>query len=99
MSVIANWGQQPGETLDWDIFYGGSPDGSEDWLSFGDSIQSVVTTVDAPGLSVVSSCTEKRVKLWVSGGVSGVKYKVTITITTANGRTKQDEVYFRIREV
>lgn len=99
MSVIANWGQQPGEKLDWDIFYGGAPDGSDDWLSAGDSLASVVTTVDVPGLSVESSCTAKSVKLWVFGGVSGMKYKVTITVTTTSGRTKQDEVYFRIREV
>ena len=99
MTILSTWTQQPGDRLDWDIYYGSAPDGSDDWLSSGDTIASVTTTVDVSGLVVTSSNTTKMVKLWVSSGVSGTKYKVTITITTIGGRIKQDEVFFLIREI
>lgn len=91
MAIIANYIQQPSDTLDYDIPYE---------LVEGDTLASSVAVATPAGLDVDSPLMiiENRVKLWVSGGVAGTKYKVEITTTTALGRVKQDEIYFIIKE-
>lgn len=95
MALIATFEKQPADVLDYDIDY-------TTWLPDNDAIASAVAVV-APegGLTVdLTLVTENntRVKIWVSGGVSGTTYKVEITVTTDDGRVKQDEVRFRVKE-
>ena len=99
MSIIATYTQQPADRLDYDVYYASAPDGTPDFIDTGDSLASVVTSVTPTGLTVTSLLTDNRVKLWVSDGVDGVTYKVTITATTTLGRVKQDELRFKLREV
>lgn len=98
MALLKTYKKQPVENLDYDIWYANDPDGAEDWLSSGDILVSV--DIDAPeGLTVISLVFPDRVKLWVSAGTTGSTYKVTLTVTTEQGRIKQDELRFRIKDI
>lgn len=95
MALIATFEKQPADVLDYDIDYA-------TWLPDNDAIASAVAAVTPTGgmevdlTLVVENST--RVKLWVSGGVTGTTYKVEVTVTTDDGRVKQDEVRFRVKE-
>jgi hypothetical protein len=47
---------------------------------------------------MASSLAGGVVKVFVSGGVDGVDYKVSATITTAGGRIKQGDFVVKVRE-
>ena len=98
MARIASYTQQPADRLDYDIWYANDPDGSPDWLVNGDYIESLDVTVAPVGLTVESLYFPDRVKLWVSTGTAGTTYTVSVTIHTVEGRIKQDELRFRIKE-
>ena len=89
--IIGTFTQQPAEYLDYDIPYE---------LTSGDSLSSATATVSPAGLTVGSPLVipGNKVKIWISGGVSGVTYKVEVTTTTTLGRIKQDELRFRIKD-
>jgi len=95
MALIATFEKQPADVLDYDIDYA-------TWLPDSDEIATVVATVTpADGLEVETTLliqNNTRVKIWVSGGVTGTTYKVEITVTTDDGRVKQDEIRFRVKE-
>lgn len=42
--------------------------------------------------------TSQRFKLWLSGGVSGVTYKVTSLVETEGGRIKEVEFLVRVKD-
>lgn len=90
---IATYTQQPNDQLDYDIPYD---------LVAGDSLSMVIATVTpvtSPPLIITESIiTGGRVKLWVGGGVAPTTYKVTVKVTTSQGRVKEDEVKFKIKE-
>lgn len=94
MALIATFEKQPAERLDYDIDY-------SSWLASGDKIISATSVITPTGqMEAISTITQlgKRAKLWVSQGVAGVTYKVEVTVTTEQGRVKQDEVSFRCKE-
>lgn len=99
MAKLATYEQQPGERLDYDVWYAHEPDGGADWLVNGDTVDAVTLTVDPVGLTVDSLTFPDRVKLWVSGGAHGVSYKVTLRASTVEGRTKESELTFKIKEI
>ena len=99
MAIVATYTQQPADKLDYDVYYADAPDGSPDWLGAGDSITDAVVTVSPVGLTVTDITSANRIKLWASGGTSGTTYKITMTITTTEGRIKQDELRLKVREV
>lgn len=93
--ILDTFTQQPADTLDYDIDY-------TDWLGT-DTLSSVACTADA-GITITDPASaliwgaDKKVKVWASGGIDGTKYKITVTVTTAIGRIKQDEIYVRVKE-
>ena len=89
--LIGSFTQQPADVLDYDIPYD---------VTEGDSVQSAVATVTPAGLTVQPPLVipGNKVKLWVSGGTSGVTYKVEVTTTSTLGRVKQDELRFRVKD-
>jgi hypothetical protein len=59
---------------------------------------SSVVTVD-PGITLISSVlTAGVIKLWVTGGVDGQEYLISIKLTTTGGRTKTKVVQFKIKD-
>lgn len=83
--------KQPGDTLDYDIDF-------EDWLVEGDSL--VAATATAPEGLVVGDVEvlPPLVKVWLSGGLDGASYTVTVTVTTAEGRIKTANFNLRVAE-
>ncbi len=93
MSAIAvNVTKDPSDRLDYDVDY-------SRWLPPGDVISTAtaaVTNSDAVADQVdVSS---DAVKVWISGGDAGDSAVVTVTATTAQGRTKEISFRLKIRE-
>jgi len=90
---LGNINKQPAERFSYTINY-------VDALTAGDNVESAVATVSPIGLVIDGvSVYDPRVKFWVSGGTSGVSYKATFTVTTADGRVFQDEIVFKIKEI
>lgn len=86
--------KDPDATLDygWDF---------TDVLDVGDSITSVVFTPQATsGLSVTQQSISggKIAYAWLTGGVVGSTWSVTCEYTTAQGRTDDRTLYFKISE-
>jgi hypothetical protein len=100
--ILGRFLKQPAETLDYDIDF-------TEFLSDGDLL---VTTGDPPvpspldvtvvptgmtlGPTVVLD--GKKVKQWLSGGIDGVSYKITLTLTSNAGRVKQVEFVVRVKD-
>ncbi len=88
--------KQPAERFSYTINY-------SDSLTEGDNVESVIAAVDpnvVGGLLVDNvSPIDPRIRFWAGSGVDGVSYKVTLTVTTADGRVFQDEIIFRIKEI
>lgn len=94
MAVIGKVNKQPADRIDYDI-------DCSDLVAGGDSIASVAAPVVTPtGLTadafVISANT---VKIWFNSGVTGVTYKVEVTVTTTLGRVKQDEIKVKVKDV
>lgn len=92
MAIVASYEQQPADYLDYALDY-------DEFLPADDAPMSCTVAVAPVGLTVSSPVvTGRQVKYWVSGGASGIKYKVTLTMTSVLGRIKQDEVRFSIKD-
>lgn len=92
--ILGTFTKQPADEWDYDIDY-------SEWLTAGDNVQNASVTVAPTGSLVIDSVfiNDPRVKVWVSGGTDGVTYKLTVTMNSADGRTKQDEFKLRVKEV
>jgi len=85
--------QQPAERLSYTIDY-------SQFLTDGDNVQTATAAVSPVGLTVNAvSVLDPRVRFFVEGGTTGVRYKVTINVETADGRQLQDELIFKIKEI
>ena len=89
---LGTFKKQPVEVKDYDIDY-------SEWLTTGDNVQSVDISVSPSGLVIDSVfVSDPRAKIWISGGTDRVSYKVTATMTTADGRVKQDEFKINVKD-
>ena len=84
--------KQPVEILDYDVDF-------SRWLEV-DTIQSATVQISPAGsLAVQATDVDLTyVKVWLSGGTSGVNYKVEVTIDTNVGRRAQVEFRVRVKE-
>jgi hypothetical protein len=76
--------KQPSEVLDYDVEYG-------DWLPDGDALSTAGAATDSTDLVIDST------QVWISGGIDGAQYKVTVTATTNDGRVKEADFTIRVR--
>lgn len=101
--ILGKYTKQPAETLDYDIDF-------TDFLADGDKLavtgnppvpSPLNVTVSPAGLTVGSTfvISQMIIKQWISGGVDGVKYKVTVTATTEGGRVVQNEFIVTVKDV
>jgi hypothetical protein len=100
--ILGRFYKQPAETLDFDIDF-------SQFLSDGDSLVStgnppvpspldVAVTPSGLTLGPTFVLNGKTVKQWLSGGTDGVKYKITLTVTSNAGRVKQVEFVVRVKD-
>lgn len=85
--------KQPADLLDYDIDF-------TRWLTEDDTITTAVVTVSpADELTAQSVFVDSPiVKVWLTGGVDGSTYTVTVTASTAGGRIKETEFRIRVRD-
>ena len=93
MAIIGTMVKQPAEVLDYDIDF-------SSWLPNDFIVSATVTATPATNLAIDSFGVfdQTWVKIWLSGGADGVKYKVEVTATTDDGRVKQAEFYVSVKE-
>ncbi len=92
MGTLATFTKQPADVQDYDIDY-------NEWLTDLDDVSATHTVTAEAGITVSSFLLYGIVKVWASGGTDGTKYKVTATLTTLGGRTKQSEITIKVKEV
>ena len=92
MALIGTYTQQPAEKLDYDIDY-------SEWLDAGDTVLSATATALPAGLAVLPIVSATAVKVWAYGGTDKTTYEVTVTMTSAAGRIKQDEIKIICKEI
>ena len=84
--------KQPGERLDYDIDF-------TKWMTDGDVLALATAAADDASLTVEApQVIPPLVKVWISGGNAGKSYKVTVTVTTADGRVKTVNFNLRVSE-
>ena len=80
MAKEALWVKDPNARLDYVFRF-------EDWMVEGDSIQAANITITPSGLVLEQTVPDTdKVSVWLSGGVSGVRYRITCEITTLDNR-------------
>ena len=85
--------KQPAEVLDYTF-------NIEKWMASGDTVQSATATSTPVGLTnYVTNGTTTSPSVWASGGADGKLYKVTLTVVTADGRTKEFEMKLQVAEL
>jgi len=89
---LATFTKQPAERESYTISY-------EEALTDGDNVLSATAVIDPVGLTIDGiTIADPVVRFWASGGTDGTRYKVTLTVTTEDGRVMEDEVYFKTKE-
>lgn len=70
-------------------------------LDPGDVIQEVSAVVDSPDLTaLVTTDAIANVRVTLTGGLTGVTYKVTLTVTTTDANEIiEDELYVKVKEI
>lgn len=93
MSVLGKFTKQSAEVESYTVVY-------EDDLTDGDGVVNSDVSVTPDGLTIKAiDRTLRDIRVWVSDGVSGVKYKVEITATTGGGRVLQDEFFVTVKDI
>ena len=83
--------QQPRDVRDYDIDFG-------EWFPVDDTVLTAAVTVEPAGLTATCAIQHPRVKVWIQDGVIGATYKVTVVAYTNDGRAKEVELKFRIKD-
>jgi len=93
MSILGKFRKQPGEILDYDILY------ADFFSTRTDNLASATVTVE-DGITLVEYIISGNlVNIVLSDGVDGVRYKITIKMTTTAGILKEDEFFVTIKEI
>lgn len=83
--------KEPADVLDYDVDF-------SEWIPSSDSIATATPTADTGITLGLTTITGNTVKQWVSGGTDGATYKITLTVTTTGGRTKQVEFHIKVKD-
>ena len=96
MPILKKFDKQPAEVQDYDIDFA-----AEYLAGLSDTAPGpggLTVTADA-GITVDSFLlVNGKVKVWVSGGTTGTSYKITATVVTTGGRTKQAEIVIKVKD-
>jgi len=91
--ILGSYDKQPVEVETYTINY------SLD-LNQGDRVTGSEVMAEPSGLTVAITTVENsRVRIRVSGGTNNVRYKVTTTSQTVEGRVMQDEFFVKVKDL
>jgi len=92
-AILGKFSKQPAEILDYDVDY-------TDWFSNRTDSPVSYVVVAQTGITVVStSRIDNVVKVTLGGGTTGIKYKITVRLTTALGLVKEADFTVSVKEV
>jgi len=92
MAVLGRFVKQPSEVLDYDVDF-------SDWFEGRTDTPSSHTVIAEIGITVVgSSRTGNVVKVVLSEGTAGTKYKIAVRLTTNTFLVKEAEFVVAIKE-
>lgn len=96
--LLGNFQKQPGEAEVYGINYDEATDYDEMLTKASAVVENLTGTENT---AVVSPCiiVDKQVRVRMSGGADGDKYKITVTVETDATRVLQDELIVSIAEV
>ena len=102
MAILQTFTKQPADVQDYDIDFrewlAGLSDTAPGPASSTPGANCLAVTADA-GITIdFYTLAGGVVKVWLSGGISGTTYKISATLTTTGGRTKQDEIKVKVKE-
>lgn len=92
--ALQSFTKQPADVLDYDVQ-------ADDWLPADDEIESGTHTVTGPDAAMTVQAMNifpRFAKVWLTGGSNGARYKVTVVLVTANGRTKEVDFLIIVRD-
>ena len=92
MALLASVQQQPKDIRDYDIDF-------SEWFPVGDVVTEAEISVLPAGLTVSYALQAPRVKVWLSDGLTGTAYKVTVLARTGDGRAKEVELKVKIKDI
>jgi hypothetical protein len=93
MALLGKFTKQPLDVQDYDVDYNA-------WLAaFQDTAKSATASVDTGIVMPSFTLNNGVVKVWLSGGTTGVSYKVTTVLTTNGGRVKEAEFSVSLRDI
>lgn len=91
--ILGKFSKQPSEILDYDVDY-------TDWFKGRTDTPASFVVSAEPGITIVGSArTGNIIKVILSGGTSGTKYKITVRLTTAAGLVKEADFTVAVKEV
>jgi hypothetical protein len=101
--ILGTFEKQPAESLDYDIDFSAILDDGDLLATSGDPPVPIPldVVVSPSGLTLGPTfvlADGKTYKQWLSGGTSGVRYKLTVTATSNAGRVKQVEFVVRVKD-
>jgi len=98
MAVISGVNKQPSEVVRQKVDY-------SYWLD-GVLIQAVAVSIgSADDPDLLLTCTtmldleQKEVSLFISGGLDGCSYTITVWVTLYDGQVREDELKVRVKEI
>lgn len=96
MAMLGSTVKQPNEIESYSVVYEDDLEPTDSILLEEISISSA-TGADLPVIDT-SGVFEQRVRMFISGGVDGQSYKVTVRVRTDTGRVLEDEFRLRIKD-
>lgn len=98
MAILGKFIKQPTEVLDYEFDFSAWLADRTDAISTF-TVTSDPQTVGAANMTLSNKTTSQGVvRFFASGGTDAVKYKITCTVTTTGGRTKQAELLITVKE-
>lgn len=93
--LLSTFTKTPRERMDYDVSF-------QEWLRKENDQPAVVSPLSVtvePGITLAAvSFTNGVAKVWLSGGLDGESYRVTLVLTTAGGREKEAEFQINVSE-
>lgn len=84
--------KQPAERVSISVMYDDALDGGDE-VSMVEACDAVPDGFEASPMLVSGS----RVRIWLSGGVRGVTYTITLRVVTAGGEIFEDEIMCKVK--
>lgn len=96
VAIIGKFEKQPAEILDYDVDYTEWFSNRTDEPAAADPIETIVES----GITLVdATLTGLVVKVVLSGGTAGTRYKITVRMTTVAGLVKEADFTVTVKEV